>query len=190
MDSTQGDFVDRGHYSLETVSLLLALKARHVIPSWPGHTRSSKQRYPDKVTLLRGNHESRQITQVYGFYGEHSGMLEAACFPPFQTSVSKSTEVLQFGKRAVTYSTTLILLRYVILSLHSFPPRTNTLDNRWRNPMCSWRSFTRHTNSRPDPCALKSPRDPSRRCLLRYVVVLTPPSRLIPDHDCYRSYVV
>ena len=49
-----GDYVDRGNNSVECFCLVLALKVR----------------FRDRVTMLRGNHESCEINKVYGFYDE------------------------------------------------------------------------------------------------------------------------
>ena len=49
-----GDYVDRGPSGLECMFLLMALKVKH----------------PDKIHLLRGNHECAAINRIYGFYDE------------------------------------------------------------------------------------------------------------------------
>ncbi|CAO2840913.1 unnamed protein product [Amaranthus hypochondriacus] len=46
-----GDYVDRGQHSLETITLLLALKVE----------------YPYNVHLIRGNHEAADINALFGF---------------------------------------------------------------------------------------------------------------------------
>ena len=49
-----GNYVDKGYYSIKCISLLLCLKIR----------------YPNRIYLLRGSHENREVTQIYGFYDE------------------------------------------------------------------------------------------------------------------------
>ena len=47
-----GDYVDRGHYSLEVIFLLFALKVR----------------YPESIILLRGHHEDENINKKLGLF--------------------------------------------------------------------------------------------------------------------------
>eukprot|EP01013_Petalomonas_cantuscygni_P037682 TRINITY_DN68550_c0_g1_i1.p1 TRINITY_DN68550_c0_g1~~TRINITY_DN68550_c0_g1_i1.p1 ORF type:complete len:807 (-),score=42.27 TRINITY_DN68550_c0_g1_i1:569-2989(-) len=49
-----GDYVDRGAASIETMILLMLLKLR----------------FPNRLHLLRGNHEAAAVCRVYGFFDE------------------------------------------------------------------------------------------------------------------------
>jgi len=62
-----GDYVDRGTQSLEVICLLLALKLR----------------YPNHIFLIRGNHETREMTEQYGFLVECSSKLNKAIYNEF-----------------------------------------------------------------------------------------------------------
>lgn len=46
-----GDYVDRGAHQLETILFLMALKVK----------------FPEKIHMLRGNHEDRLINKTFGF---------------------------------------------------------------------------------------------------------------------------
>ena len=55
-----GDYVDRGAYGPEIILMLFALKLK----------------FPDRITLLRGNHESREMTEQFNFREQSMGLYD------------------------------------------------------------------------------------------------------------------
>lgn len=62
-----GDFVDRGSFSVEVILLLLAFKVL----------------YPNHVFLNRGNHEAQSMNKVYGFEGEVKAKYSSTAYDLF-----------------------------------------------------------------------------------------------------------
>lgn len=62
-----GDFVDRGSFSVEVILTLMAYKVA----------------YPDHMHLTRGNHEARSMNKLYGFEGEITAKYEVRLYSLF-----------------------------------------------------------------------------------------------------------
>lgn len=62
-----GDFVDRGAFSVECITTLLCYKLL----------------YPESFHLARGNHESRNLNKLYGFEGEVKAKYDLSVYESF-----------------------------------------------------------------------------------------------------------
>ena len=86
-----GDFVDRGSFSLEIIVLFLTIKLV----------------YPHYFHLLRGNHESTNMNNIYGFQGEVQEKVDKAkamelftelfCYLPLAAVIGKKVLVVHGG---------------------------------------------------------------------------------------------
>ncbi|KAF8358170.1 hypothetical protein PRIPAC_93165 [Pristionchus pacificus] len=98
-----GDYVDRGRQSLEVIVFVFLMKIT----------------FPDKVFLLRGNHECKPINRVYGFQVELAERFEK----------EQGSNLFHMFNEAFTHMPLACLVGGIILCMHGgISPRLTSLD--------------------------------------------------------------
>jgi len=80
-----GDFVDRGSFSLEVILTLFVFKLV----------------YPKSMHLTRGNHETRNMNQIYGFQGEVQHKCDTHAFELFSEAFNLLPLGAVIGKKVL-----------------------------------------------------------------------------------------
>lgn len=120
-----GDYVDRGSYSLEVLLLLYAMKIN----------------FPSTFTMLRGNHESKQMTQHFTFKSEclvkysmdvYHASLKSFCALPIAAIMNKQFFCVHGGisKDIKKVSDVAKINRFQV----DFPSRGAYCDLMWSDP--------------------------------------------------------
>jgi hypothetical protein len=77
-----GDYVDRGSYSVEVISLLFALRIT----------------FPDTFFMIRGNHEYKEVNTIYGFKSQMDEYYTPELFEKFNEQLASMGLIVNEGK--------------------------------------------------------------------------------------------
>ncbi|MCC6010957.1 MAG: serine/threonine protein phosphatase [Desulfurococcaceae archaeon] len=105
-----GDYIDRGDYQLETLALVLSLKSS----------------FPDRVVLLRGNHEPPEWLIPYPH--DYPYLLESRFGPEWRDIYAVSLSLFENLPLAA-------ILEGFFIALHGGPPRRVLVSNTWQEAL-------------------------------------------------------
>ena len=156
-----GDYVDRGQYSVECTTLLLALNIK----------------YPDHVHLLRGNHEFERVNDIYGFkeecqsiYGNldvYHALNEAFNYMPLAARIGKEIFAVHGG-----ISPQISSFRQLKLVKRPIPTYDNSIacDLLWSDPSTETKEFLRSQRGNGVTFGTTAVRDFVRQFKLKHII--------------------
>ena len=156
-----GDIVDRGQFSIECITLILALCVK----------------FPKNVFLIRGNHEFERVNEIYGFKNECENIYGST---RVYTALNRAFEWIPLGARigkdifAVHGGISPQVTSFRQIKLVKRP--VDTYDNNiacdllWSDPSNETKEYLRSTRGNGVQFGVQAVRDFARQFKLRHII--------------------